>query len=37
MIEYSDAQGQTFELPKMTMKLSADMDKAAAASAGAEP
>lgn len=36
MIEYSDAQGQTFELPKMTMKLSVDMDKVAAASAGAE-
>lgn len=27
MIEYVDEQGQAFELPKMTMKLSAEMDK----------
>lgn len=36
MIEYSDNQGQTFELPKMTLKLSAEMDRVAAAAAGAE-
>lgn len=36
MVEYTDLQGQAFELPKMTLKLSAEMDKVAAAQGGTE-
>lgn len=36
MVEYTDSQGQAFELPKMTLKLSAEMDKVAAAQGGTE-
>lgn len=36
MVEYTDSQGQAFELPKMTMKLSAEMDKVSAAQGSTE-
>lgn len=36
MVEYTDSQGQAFELPKMTLKLSAEMDKVSAAQGSTE-